>query len=385
MDNILLSPDEARSFTPTSIFGILRAVFHAKACARRKVYWMERGFGGRMRLRQVMAPRERKGEDRLIGVYPCEPDVDVAKLAIAASCFDEILTGIRWELYDSMACEGTPIATGRFDHVDLLPENSALLGAIIANHPTLAPSPKLFDLDGLTTSHACPRCQKAWDVYTVMFLPAQMESATKNGACKHCGLSALEARAAMHSTAKILLHRLCRTTGTFDVADESTEPGRYLELMNTAVAIYYADRLIHSRIFESRELVEGELAESVAECIQRSMFTSLQDERARETFIRLSDAYIDDGIMRAKQRQSWDFKLKPSLSDDDYRQWLIQEWESERQSVRRELEYALKVPSLLFASRHAWTANDFEAWRQAISGFGSHIETLLSFYGVPRE
>ncbi len=191
-----------------NVFHKFRDLYRADWCATRKVYWFDTG-SRQTRLRQMLVEgRTRKADDKLIGIYPGEPNVDVLRLAIAAANDGHILTGVRWELCSDFACESI-VASGRFDHFDLCPSSdpSELRGIAALGGINVDFSEKRWDFDALILAHTCPTCGKIYGKDNLGFNPAVMHCAT----CYKNRRTGTKAIGAANGTAKILLAKLTRS------------------------------------------------------------------------------------------------------------------------------------------------------------------------------
>lgn len=327
-------------------FRFFRAVFDAGNCRTRKVYWVEYRRGQTI-LRQVLNPkRTSKREDKLIGMFRGEPDLDIIRLAIAAANAQQILTGVRWEIYEDFACTDL-FAMGRFDHFDLLHAIDGDRIRALTSAGTIACSlnPADWDFDGILLTHRCPRCGRAYGKDIIAFLPDWMQ-------CAHCGRQSVdEADVASIGTARALLMRLTiETDGLLNVAEPAFAtldvPLFFLDIHATPlfswiIGAYFKGSPLRGcrepeMWVDDRRGIGGFTFRRIEQCYRRSIFPLLELELTRNAFASCVRRYHEQRIADVRSRS--DFRATGLGTAEDARAFALRSWTGAQQRFEESLE-----------------------------------------------
>lgn len=326
-------------------FRFFRAVFDAGNCRTRKMYWVECRRGQTI-LRQVLDPkRTTKREDRLIGMFRGELDLDVIRLSIAAANARQILTGVRWEMYGDFACANL-LAMGRFDHFDLLSviEPARVRAFISAGTVTCNLNPNDWDFDGILLTHRCPQCSRAYGKDVIAFLPGWMD-------CERCGYHGQEDSTVAVAKAQALLVRLTvETEGLLNVTEPAFAtldvPLFFLDIHATPlfswiIGAYFKGSPLRGcrepeMWVDDRRGIGGFTFRRIEQCYRRSIFPLLELELTRNAFASCVRRYHEQRIADVRSRS--DFRATGLGTAEDARAFALRSWTGAQQRFEESLE-----------------------------------------------
>ncbi len=270
-----------------NVFQAFRAVFEWHRCRRRKIYWFESRWG-RTIVRQVTnLNRTKNQEDRLLATIPGKPDVDLIKLVIANSSPHQILTGVAWELYDTFKLE-TPVASGRFDHMDLLPRDQDQMERLLVQRVVPVNSQEdAWDFDGLLLTHRCYKCRQIFGhdclVYDQHFMacPCGYKLATED----------------LRVVTKHMLQRLIVNPSGVVSREARVDFGTFLDIHATST-ICNCIKLLRIPALDTHTLpTEVTLSaftdDHLRACYQLSLLPLLKSRLTREPFLGYVDAFYE--------------------------------------------------------------------------------------------
>ena len=359
-----------------SIFWKFRHIFEADWCTERKIYWYDVRFN-RTRLWQVTKlDRESKKQDKLIGIFPGQPDLDVLKLAIGGTNFDKILTGVRWELYSDFICTQM-VTTGRFDVIDLVPTDQSKLEQIYnSNIVGIKTSITDWDFDGIFRTHICPKCQKAYGQDLLMFIPTWMH-------CQNCGFSLKKDRGTFSSIIKILLGRLVVSNKhRFPIKDKSNIPVaiKMIDVLPTPLIAYIIGELLNGcPLQHSVGLGMGMTPQDLVTCLEMSLFNKIRIPIIRDGFIDFGSAYFDEQITSYQNGGQLPNIPMLGITDDEHREYLTNDWKEMKQEF---IDQTMLLSNLVdwFLGRKVTTAEKYKEarfFKTALYGYAFNLETMI--------
>ncbi|NQT50392.1 hypothetical protein HQ571_06890 [Candidatus Kuenenbacteria bacterium] len=366
-----LNPDEQ-----PSIFWKFRQIFEADWCTERKIYWYDVRFN-RTRLWQVTKlDRESKTQDKLLGIFPGEPDLDVLKLAIGGANWERILTGVRWEIYSDFACSQL-VAMGRFDIIDLMSTDRAKLERIYRSDIVgVKTSITDWDFDGIFRTHICPICNKAYSQDLLMFIPSWMK-------CNNCGFSLSDDRGRCSNLIKVLLSRLVRSNEFhFPVKDKDNIPVaiQLIDVLPTPLIAYVIGEILDGLpLSQSYDLGIGMTHQDLTTCLEMSIFNKIRIPIIRDGFIDFVSTYFDEQITHYKNGGHLPKIPMPGTNDDEHRQYLTHDWQDMKQ---RFIDETMLLSNLAdwFLGREITSTDEYHEasfFKGALSNFAYNLETMI--------
>ncbi|MBT5338754.1 hypothetical protein HN858_01545 [Candidatus Falkowbacteria bacterium] len=359
-----------------SIFWKFRQIFEADWCTDRKIYWYDVRFN-RTRLWQItQLNRVSKKQDKLLGIFPGEPDVDVLKLAIAGANIERILTGVRWEIYSDFACNQL-VTMGRFDVIDLVPADRSKLEQLFrSNHVGVKSSIKDWDFDGIFRTHICPKCQKAYSQDLLMFIPDWMH-------CSSCGFSLSKDSGAFSALLKNLLVQLARSNEfRFPVEDKTNIPVaiQLIDVLPTPLIAHIIGELLGGApLSHSYGMGLGMEPNDLITCLEMSLFHKIRIPIIRDGFIDFVSVFFDEQIAHYQNGGSLPKMPMPEMTESQHREYLTKNWSETKQHF---VDQTMLLSSLSdwFLGRKVTKAEEFQntgAFKKALHGYAYNLETLI--------
>ncbi len=332
-----------------------RLVFSAERCGRKKVYYLEPTAVGTTRLRQVVKreqDRRGKKDDKLLAIFPGKPDMDMVRLAIASANREEILTGVRWEVYLGADCQQL-LEMGRFDVVDLLGRSDLVKAKLLADKGTVSVdlNPYSWDFDGLLTGHQCPKCKRTATIDFIIFFPEAIN-------CE-CGLQGERDMDLFKCQIQTLISRL--TKGQAEILDIPMSgredcPSYLIEYHATPLFAWVVMHLLKG--FQIRhcwhtlhELGKDKghnafEAENLHRLYRRSILPLLEVELLREAFVRLAKKSINrEGLKDTSQ------SYRPRWATDEQLAEMRRRWRDEDEvTLLKEVQVLTQVGDWIFGA-----------------------------------
>ncbi|MEK7995195.1 MAG: hypothetical protein AAB403_15430 [Planctomycetota bacterium] len=358
-----------------TIHRMFRDLTRPEWCRSRKVYYVEKGFGGRVRLRQVTSlPRKGREQDPVLFIGREPIDLDVIKAQIATANVDQALSGVRWELYgDTQLCE--LVAQGRFDIVDLIPRDRENVHRLVAGgHLNVDLRSGALDFDNILTTHECPKCHcHRFGLDILMFVPEWMR-------CDACGFSGSSERLPNLSPVFALVRRLDHTKDILpaSISNDAPEAMHFVEVVATPAL---AQLICHWHItvgggYEKKPYDHFE-PENVRRLYERSLFNLLRIEVIRRRFIRCVSEHFNRRIAEFEAGHVPEF-CRGEGRDDEIRAQRITEWTQDRQTFEEETEELAHLDELLFDATSIQNGIlRLERIRGIISKFTLYLEDLI--------
>ncbi|PIR93824.1 hypothetical protein COT97_04700 [Candidatus Falkowbacteria bacterium CG10_big_fil_rev_8_21_14_0_10_39_11] len=369
-----------------SILVKFREIFRAEWCIQRKVFYFEYKWK-RTRLWQII---DQKGTKKLITAYIGEPNIDVLRILIASANTYFLLTGVRWELYDSSKLDHL-IEMGRFDLTDFMPSGGVIeLESLIKKYDiAVRTEPEAWDFDALYLTHLCPFCAKPYQTDILFFNPTFIS-------CEHCGYNfsqqtkpEFQKRKSRNilEIIKKLLSLLSQDKNDCLPISNNQNPIilYFMNGMATAVIswltlhIFCGDPIIYSISSYDFSL------EEVVSCLQQSVFHQFHSKTFRQFFIDFYLGYCQYHINKI-ENDDFDLPTTSKQTRDEYKAWVLKNWHETKDDFMAEVETLADLESWLLMRKQEYINLDSKERnekvtriRKAVSGFTFYIESMVDF------
>jgi|GEM_PF-5251648 len=358
-----------------TIFAKFRDLTRPEWCRSRKVYYLEEGFGGRVRLRQVTKlPRKDKGDDAVLSIMKGPFDLDVVKAHIANANINQVLSGVRWELYGDYELTEL-IEQGRFDIIDLLPPDRDRIERLTRSGNLNVDLKKgALDFDNFLPVHTCPACHAyKFGLDLLVYEPEWMRCS----ACHYTDRQFIDMKAVFDLN-RLLKYTKPALSATLP-ADAPIEMG-FVELVATPALT----RLIRKSVIPFggvfREGMPYQLTvEDVYRLYDHSLFKLLRTDTIRAAFIASMNKHFERRLAAFRAGKVPAF-FKGSGMDEEICKRRIEEWEKSREEFGNAAELLAHLDEFLFDQQPFYTsarAKDYWKMILAISDFPLYLEDLL--------
>ncbi len=362
------------NFDLPNIFWKFREVMRAEWCHSRKIYYLEKGFGDRVRLRQVTKlPRKDKSTDPTIQVFKNPVEIDVVKATIANINQRQVLTGVRWELYADFELLEL-IEMGRFDIVDLLPQHPDRLRQLVSTG-VLDVSIKMgaLDFDCLITSHTCPKCRQiSFGKDLLILVPEWMN-------CDKCTCSGWGKNAFVDIGAALTLAQRLQNTRSVLPAKPADYAPIELWFIETVATPAFSQLIKHRTVMTIEGVNHNDISHQLISLLyEKSLYKLLKIPDIKALFIKSVGRHFSNRIQRLEYGELPQARVN-HLPDNEYRKWLISDWRRAQSQFEDATERVSEIERLLLCTQvKPENILELSDVQSVIGDFPHYLEDILT-------